>query len=458
MRPGIAVICLCLAALLAGGQAKGERAVSHGIDVYAENPHYWACDGRPVLLLGGSVEDNLFQIRDLERELDTLTAAGGNYLRCTMSSRDEGNVRPFARKGDKYDLDAWNPEYWRRFEVFLQETAKRGIVIQIEVWATFDYYREEWDENPFNPKNNVNYTAEESGLPTEVPTHPVETGNNFFWTVPAENDREVVLKYQRRFVDQILAHTLRCDHVLYCMDNETSVTPAWGEYWARYVRQAAEKAGKRVHTTEMWDPWDLTHPMHAATIEHPEVYTFVEVSQNNHQKGQAHYDHLVAARRRLADSPRPMTSVKVYGADSGRFGTSKDGVERFWRNIFAGLSAVRFHRPDAGLGLTARAQRMIASAREVTGAFDIFSCEPRPDLLSDRAENEAYCLARPPDEYALYFPDGGKVALKTGGKPLTLRWYDIENGKWTQSASVSGEEVRLTAPGQGQWAAVLRAK
>ena len=32
------------------------------IGVYKENPRYWQYKGRPVLLLGGSVEDNLFQI------------------------------------------------------------------------------------------------------------------------------------------------------------------------------------------------------------------------------------------------------------------------------------------------------------------------------------------------------------------------------------------------------------
>jgi len=67
----------------------------------------------------------------------TLVAAGGNYVRNTMSGRDEGNVWPFLEREDGlYDLEQWNPEYWRRFSTFLEETAQRDIVVQIEVWAT----------------------------------------------------------------------------------------------------------------------------------------------------------------------------------------------------------------------------------------------------------------------------------------------------------------------------------
>jgi len=432
-----------------------------GIDIYVRNRRYWQYEGRPVLLLGGSVEDNLFQVPDLARELDTLVAAGGNYVRCTMSSRDEGNVWPFKMVGEKYDLNQWNDEYWRRFDTFLRETERRGVIVQVEVWATFDFYRDNWDRNPFNPKNNVNYTAEESGLPTVVATHPTRTENSFFRSVPRAENLPVVLKYQERFVDRLVQSSLPYDHVLYCMDNETSVTPEWGAYWSRYVLAAAARLGKRVHTTEMWDPWDLSHAMHRATIDHPEIYSFIDVSQNNHQKGQVHYDNALRVYRCIARKPRPMNSVKVYGADGGRFGGTRDGVERFWRNIFCGFAAVRFHRPPSGLGLGDLAQRMIRAARQVTGAFDIFRCEPHPELLGRRAPNEAYCLAEPGRQYAVYFTSGGRVTLdlRASKGRLHARWFDIDAGEWREDADVDGgRSVPLQAPGPGQWAAVLTAE
>ena len=53
------------------------------------NPWYWSLNGQPVLLLGGSDDDNLFQWSEqkLVAQLDRLAAAGGNYIRNTMSDR-----------------------------------------------------------------------------------------------------------------------------------------------------------------------------------------------------------------------------------------------------------------------------------------------------------------------------------------------------------------------------------
>jgi len=426
---------------------------------WPRNPYYWQYKGRPVLLLGGSVEDNLFQIPNLAEHLDTLAACGGNYVRCTMSWRDEGNAAPFAREGEKYDLERPNPEFWRRFATFLAETARRDILVQVEVWATFDYYRDNWDRNPFNPKNNVTYTAEASGLPLVVKTHPTRTENDFFRSAPGAKDLKTVRRYQERFVETLLSYSLAFDHVLYCMDNETSVTPTWGAYWAAFIRAKARAAGRRVEVTEMWDKWDLAHPQHNATFDHPETYSFVDISQNNHNKGERHYENALAQRRRIAGAVRPMNNVKIYGADGGKYGSTRDGVERFWRNIFAGCASARFHRPASGIGLSPLAQRMIRAAREVTGAVGVFACVPRPDLVGDRPAGGAYCLADPPRACAVYFPRGGKATLDVSaarGAPLSLRWYDIDAGRWRKARQVTAVgPLVLQSPGGGQWAAVL---
>ena len=455
-------ISLALAVLyLAGCQAGDDNR----IQPYEQNPAYWQYRGRPVLLLGGSVEDNLFQVPDLEAQLDLLREAGGNYVRCTMSSRDEGNVWPFERDeaSGLYNLTRQNAEYWSRFARFLELTSERDIVVQIEVWATFDYYRDNWEDNPFNPKNNSTYTTEESGLPEVVKTHPTRTENNFFWSVPNENNQQTVLKYQQQFVDRILSYTLQYDHVLYCMDNETSVTPSWGAYWARYIRDRAAAEGVKVETTEMWDPWDLSHPMHSSTFDHPELYTFVDISQNNHQQGQAHWDNAQKQRQRVLASGRvrPLNNVKIYGADTGRFGSDRDGIERFWRNVFGGLAAARFHRPASGLGLNANAQANIRSLRMLTASLDVFRSAPHNDLLSGRSENEAYCLARPGDVYAVFFPDGGEVTLDVSdiadGRKLRLQWLDIMTSVWRAPQTLqAGTMLDLQAPGGGFRAVLVR--
>ena len=62
------------------------------IQPYPPNPCYWQYKGAPVLLRGGSVEDDLFQIAAIAAHLHLLQAVGGSYFRCTMPSRDRRRV------------------------------------------------------------------------------------------------------------------------------------------------------------------------------------------------------------------------------------------------------------------------------------------------------------------------------------------------------------------------------
>jgi hypothetical protein len=433
------------------------------IDIYDKNPAYWQYKGTPLLLVGGTTDDSLFQIPDLKAHLDLLKSVGGNYIRNTMSSRhDKGfEVKPFRRLANgKSDLEKWNDEYWNRFENMLNWTQQRDIIVQIEVWATFDHYRDHWEVNPLNPKNNINYTAKQTQLPVQVNSHPIQCENNFFWSVPAENNQKTVLKYQQKFVDKILSYSLKYGNVLYCMDNETSVTPQWGKYWSLYIKAKAKAAGVLVHTTEMWDKWDLAHSMHNATFDHPEIYSFVDISQNNHQKGQQHWDNAQRQRLRIAGNVRPLNNVKIYGADEyGRFGNDRDGMERFWRNIFGGLASARFHRPTSGLGLGKKAQANIHSMRMITDKMDIFICAPHNDLLSNRESNEAYCMAKPGSEYALYFPNGGEVTLDISAlnKQVKLQWLDIMKSRWLDTQRVESKgKITLKCPSKGYWAVLVQ--
>jgi hypothetical protein len=158
-----------------------------------------------------------------------------------------------------------------------------------------------------------------------------------------------------------------------------------------------------------------------------------------------------------------MNSVKIYGANSGRYGTSRDAQERFWRNIIGGLASSRFHRPLSGLGLNPTAQSHIKSMRMFLAELDIFSCEPHNDLLENRSWNEAYCTAQPGVQYGVFFPDGGDVRLNISrceSNSLCLKWLNIKESQWHSSKYVhrsSGETwLSISTPSEdGYWAAVV---
>ncbi len=431
------------------------------IQPWAENPRFWQYKGEPVFLLGGSKDDNLFQIPDLAEHLDAIRAAGGNYIRNTMSDRKDGGfeVYAFHRRDDgKYDLDRWNEEYWRRFENMLRWTHQRGIIVQIEVFDRFDYSRDHWPPHPYNPANNVNYTYDQSGFAPEYPDHPGRNRQPFFFTTPKQRNNTVVLPYQQRFVDKMLSYTLRYDHVLYCIDNETSGEEAWATYWAEYLRRRAEEAGKRICITQMWDAWDLKSEQHRRTLDHPERYDFADVSQNNHQRGQTHWDNFQWARYYVAETPRPLNTVKTYGADGGRHGNTRNGLERWWLHVMGGAASARFHRPDSGLGLSPPAAGSIRAARKLESLVKFWDVEPANHLLADLDKNEAYLTARPGEAYLLFFPDGGTVSLDLTGHPgrYELRWVDPGTGEWAAREQLAGGgRVPIRAPGRGNWAAAI---
>lgn len=441
--------------------------LSAGIKPWADNPWYWSYEGKPVLLLGGSDDDNLFQWPESELipQLDRLAAAGGNLIRNTMSDRKDKGFELYAFKQieeGKYDLNQWNDAYWMRFESMLKESAKRRIFVQIEVWDRFDFTdsggSNRWQIHPFNPKNNINYSYENSGFAKTYPDHPGKNKQPFFFTTPRQKNNTVVLSYQQRFVDKMLSHSLHYDHVLYCMDNETSSEEAWGAYWADYIQRRAAGAGKKVCVTEMWDAWDLKDEVHRRTFDHPERYAFADVSQNNQKKGQEHWDNFQWVRKRIGTQPRPLNTVKTYGADGGKYGNNRDALERWWRHIIGGAASARFHRPDSGLGLSASAVASLHAARKLESLVKLWDLQPANHLLSDRAPNEAYLAARPGFAYAIYFTDGGAVGLdlKDTADRFDLRWINIATGEWGNRESLDGGSVvTVNAPAKGHWVAVF---
>jgi len=450
--------------IIPAGSLKAQSA----IQPWAEDPWYWSYRDKPVLLLGGSDDDNLFQWpeKKLIIQLDQLANAKGNIIRNTMSDRkDKGfEVYPFLQlKTGKYDLNQWNEEYWTRFERLLKETDKRGIIVQIEIWDRFDYTdaheSNRWKIHPYNPKNNINYTYEQSGFTERYPDHPGKNKQPFFFTTPAQQNNRAVLSYQEKFVDKILDYSLQYVNVLYCMDNETSADEAWGRYWAEYVKKRAEKEGKHVYVTEMWDDWDLTAERHKWTFDHPELYDFVDVSQNNHNKGQKHWDNFLYVKNNLAVKSKPINTIKTYGADGNKFGhTGQDAIERFWRHLLAGAAAIRFHRPPSGLGLNEKAVACITAARKLESIIPLWSVHPANELLSGREGNEAYLAANLGKSCVVYFPAGGEVQVDVSAMhgPLKARWININTGAWGSTQNYSGgNKISLTAPYNNNWAVVI---
>lgn len=467
------------------------------------NPYYWDYKGSPTMFLGGSWQDNLHAFpTNLEAHLDTLVSVGGNYVRNAMSHRDEGNEFPYVRTSGSaplgtYDLNQYNSAYWDNLDNFLKLCYGRDILVQIEIWETWDYhvYHQKqggWKYQPFNPARNSNYTASETGMPTSRSTAPTvnPSGHPFFNTVPGLSDSQTerVLPYQEAFVDKMLSISLKYPNVLYTMNNETGEEDEWGLYWANYVESEAAAQGKTVYVTDMRRNVNITAPDHQRVYKDPNNYSFLDISQNNKQEDpNLHWDRFMYVRQMLEDDPariRPINNNKLYSNRGSEWGDYLP-IERYFRSILAEAASVRFHRPHKidgtpdgvyvidpdmqmyirtgiGMGLSPNAQTTIQAARMLADEVNLLGLEPDADhsILPGRSSGDATFAARNDgEEYLVLFhgvsPSSISVDLSSAPGNVEVKWLDVYDASWVPATHLSGgSTVSLKRPGGlSQWMA-----
>jgi hypothetical protein len=441
------------------------------IKPYTENPRYWEYKGKPVLLLGATDNDNLFQMNNLKSHLDALQSAGGNYIRNTMSSRDSADLWPHQKQvNGLYDLDHWNNAYWQKFENLLKWCEERDIIVQIEVWDRFDYSREPWALNPFNPGLNINYNEAECGMASVYPKHPSSDLQPFFHSIPGMprygKGADLIRQYQEKLVDKILEYTFQYGNVLYCMNNETSTPVQWGNYWIEYIRKKAQAIGKEVYLTDMYDHFFKPRECKKCQdlIAQPQQYTFMDISQiNSRNFGQNHWDTLswiIAQRERYP--LRPVNCTKVYGGNNTGWGsgTNDDGIARFCRDVLGGCAGVRHHRPPAGNGLNDKSRASIRAIRKIETIVTFWDLSVNMDLLDDRATDEAYLTVASNDHFVVYFPKEGSIRLDLSGSAYKymVRWIDLGTGDWAETDEIEGGDyVNMNSSrGPGSFAVISR--
>lgn len=449
------------------------------ISIDEDNPWYWNYDGERRLLIGGTDTDNLFQWagNGLLDHLDDLVAIGGNYVRNTMSDRSsdeqggdgkkEASIYAFAEvKSDTYDLTEWNETYWDRLSTFLDATYERDIIVELTLWDQHDFAGHRWDVHPWNPENNVNYSADASEL----------DGRDDF-VASIERDNTVVREYQEVFIDEVLSYALEYPHVIYNVSNEGWAGDAWERFWADHVHRRADEAGVTAYVSNMtMSPRNTVDKV----INNPDQFDYVEISQHNQitrgKEGQEHWDDIIHWKHAISEAvgPRPFNSVKIYGAEGGHqhAGDAAEAVDRIIRLILTGCATGRFHRlvgdNNWGIGLNDRAKAAISAIRSLEAAVDLTACQPRNDLLIERAPNESYCAMIDATTYVVYVTAGGTAMLDLYEIETTWQtsWLDVTTGEWIDGDDgerVSNDRtggtatpIELSAPTEGQCIGLLQ--
>jgi hypothetical protein len=197
-------------------------------------------------------------------------------------------------------------------------------------------------------------------------------------------------------------------------------------------------------------------------MDHPEIYDFIDISQNNHNAGDVHWNNglKVINRLKVNSTLRPLNNVKVYGNDGGRHQTTQNAIDSFVKNILFGAASSRFHRPSSGQGLNDTARHVIQSMRMLLDKSNFFNGFPANDLLENREDNEAFCRAIPGNEYIIYFPAGGDIHLKLPDKTaeISIEWLPMLESKWSEKAILAMKEntLQIISPDSASWLAYLK--
>jgi len=230
------------------------------IHLHADNPHYLAYKGRPILLVGSGEHYGAVLNREFDylRYLDTLNQQGMNYTRLFAGSYLENPgafgiqhntlapapgqfLAPWARSstpgylygGNKFDLDLWDADYFSRLKDFVERAGRRGIVVELTLFSSI-YAEDNWRVCPFYPENHLapGYAFERGAV------HTLENGP--------------LLARQEALVRKLVAELNEFDNLIFEIQNEPwsdrtlplevfeTTDPTLGHNWQTKIEVADE--------------------------------------------------------------------------------------------------------------------------------------------------------------------------------------------------------------------------
>jgi hypothetical protein len=321
LLPLLTGLCLVLAFGCGNSNQFSVSAPHTGqLQPWDEDPNYWTWDGEtPELLLGGSSSDALFLEENFKGEIALLAKTGGNYLRCTLRSLDDGKMTPFYwEEGfEKFNLLKYREEYWNQLAEMISYAENIGVAVEIIVWDFPTTTKANWETNAWT--NNIIMTPVEGDSIMKNDFLPGE--NPFFHTVPVtmqyQKQYEQISKLQEAFVEQLLATTSSFNNVIYNYVVPSNLHIPWMVHWGKYTETKAAEMGESVNVN-------------------------IGISQ---------------ARRM--------------------------DIQAFNQTVLSGQPVVAHPAPPNGNGINGRALASIRGIRVVERILDIRALEPAPEIFGD---------------------------------------------------------------------------
>jgi hypothetical protein len=478
---------ICSSLLLAFFLVAGREAHPAGADPIRLNPqnsHYFLFRGKVVALITsgehyGAVMNADF---DYRRYLAALQAAGLNYTRLFPGSYVEVPAKSFgirrndlapapgrlvapwtrsavpgyAGGGNKFDLDQWDPEYFKRFDDFLTEAGNRGIVVEISLFSS-QYGDAQWAMSPLNPANNVNQTAAIDWKSVNT----LANGN--------------ILAYQERYSRKLVHEADKFDNVIFEIQNEPFADrPLLKDVVNPYLFPPART--KFPNSIELADEASITWQTRVAqwiTSEESSLPNKHLIAQNYCDFGLPVEDIIPGVSIVNFHYAFPETASSNYGLrkaigcdETGFLGADDDSYRRqAWNfmlsggSVFDGLdySFTVGHEdgtdtaPNGPGGGSPTLRRQLGILAEFLRKLPLVDMTPDTHTVTHAGGTYARVLSSPGGQYAIYFDGSGPadVALELPAGEYSGDWINTNTGAIERSERFqhSGGTKILRTPG-----------
>jgi len=420
----------------------GKEGSMGPLKVGEENPRYFADQtGRAVYLSGAHTWNNLVEMTtgpggdhfDYEAFLAYLESYHHNFFRLwawdlmnwNTSANHEAHGRllhvypkPWLRTGPgtaldgepRFDLTAFNPEYFRRLEERVQMAEDHGIYLAVmlfEGWGT-QFSPGAYRSHPFHPHNNIQ----------DLPLSEEDSARLEIYSLAHKE----ITALQESYVQKVIETVNAFDNVLYEISNENHPrsTP-WQYHMIRFVKETESGMGK----------------------SHPVGMTFQYRGGSNHDLFDSPADWISPnPEGGYREDPPAGTGEKVIITDTDHLWGIGGNRQWVWKSFFRGLNPI-FMDPykgkvlerGAGSDWAEEIRTAMGYSRQVAGKVDLQHLVP-----SGRLASSGYCLAHPGKEYLVYVPDDQPVTVDLGNAPGKFRpiWYNTADGTESEGQHISG--------------------
>jgi hypothetical protein len=423
------LVCVLLLVAAASPAARAE------LRPHPDNPRYFleTRTGKAVLIAShGNIAPTSGEI-DYVAEIARNSTHGMHYARVWhwLPWDKVGAFWPWTRRmtpeagmgGGRYDLDTWNPEYWRRVKDGIARCAKAGIYTEIMLFEACGMKEAptRWRRNPWASDNNVN------GL--ELPDSTAEGIPTFYDFASRPNLRRQQERYLRKMVDETIAYP----NVIYEIENEHvgGYEPQWSRHYSRFVKDyiaSRYPASPRLVSNSS----DAESCFNAPNIDIVNYHSDSTDLDSYNRFLEGHW-------------PRGK-AMNVDELANGQ--TSYDALRRVCWTIV--VSGGHFHIEDAAPSAKPYevAQNVLMFCK--AAQWDFVRAAPNRRLI---ASGDGYCMEQSGVEYVCFFPTGGTKTVILAPGRYTARWWNPRSGGLSSGDDFdhSGGDRPFRTPDSGDW-------